>query len=162
MGFEGILDDILFIYFPLLRCFPWAIISNKTSRNPPAMQETWIRSLCWEDPLEKQMVTHSSILVWRISWTEEHGHLDMTEKVTFSHFFANCIPVTLVSAFVLEFLCTYKGKKIQGKERTYEHPNCRNSKCLFLFWKPFRFKINSTIRDNMDEPRGNDIKENKP
>ena len=41
----------------------------------PAMQETWVRSLGWEDPLEKGMATHSSILAWRISWTEEPGGL---------------------------------------------------------------------------------------
>ena len=44
-------------------------------KNPPAMQETWVRSLGWEDPLEKGKATHSSILVWRISWTEEPGRL---------------------------------------------------------------------------------------
>jgi len=38
-------------------------------KNLPAMRETWIRSLCWEDPLEKGMATHSSILAWRIPWT---------------------------------------------------------------------------------------------
>ena len=43
--------------------------------NPPAMQKTQVRSLGWEDPLEKGMATHSSILCWRISWTEEHGGL---------------------------------------------------------------------------------------
>ena len=37
------------------------------------MQETWVRSLSWEDPLEKGMATHSIILVWRIPWTEEPG-----------------------------------------------------------------------------------------
>ena len=41
----------------------------------PAMQETWVRSLGWEDPLEKEMGTHSSILAWRIPWTEELGGL---------------------------------------------------------------------------------------
>ena len=41
----------------------------------PAMQETWVRSLGWEDPLEKEMATHSSILAWRIPWTEEPGGL---------------------------------------------------------------------------------------
>ena len=41
----------------------------------PAMRETWVQSLCWEDPLEKEMVTHSSILAWRISCTEEPGSL---------------------------------------------------------------------------------------
>ena len=39
--------------------------------NPPAMQETWVQSLGWEDPLEKETATHSSILAWRIPWTEE-------------------------------------------------------------------------------------------
>ena len=42
---------------------------------PPAMQETWVQSLGQEDPLEKEMATHSSILAWRIPWTEEPGRL---------------------------------------------------------------------------------------
>ena len=40
-------------------------------KNPPAMQETWVGSLGWEDPLEKGKATHSTILAWRIPWTEE-------------------------------------------------------------------------------------------
>ena len=40
-----------------------------------AMQETQVQSLGWEDPLEKEMATHSSILAWKIPWTEEHGWL---------------------------------------------------------------------------------------
>ena len=44
-------------------------------KNPPAMQETWVRSLGREDPLEKGMATHSSLLAWRIPWTEEPGGL---------------------------------------------------------------------------------------
>ena len=39
----------------------------------PPMRETWVRSLGWEDPLEKEIATHSSILAWRIPWTEEPG-----------------------------------------------------------------------------------------
>ena len=42
-------------------------------KNLPAMQETWVRSLGQKDPLEKGMATHSSILTWRIPWTEESG-----------------------------------------------------------------------------------------
>ena len=38
-------------------------------KNPPAMQETWVLSLGWEDPLEEGKATHSSVLVWRIPWT---------------------------------------------------------------------------------------------
>ena len=41
--------------------------------NPPAMQETWVQYLGWQDPLEEGMATHSSILAWRIPWTEEPG-----------------------------------------------------------------------------------------
>jgi len=47
----------------------------QTVKNLPAMQETWVRSLGQEDPLEKGMATHSSILVWRIPWTEEPDRL---------------------------------------------------------------------------------------
>ena len=43
--------------------------------DPPAMQETWVGSLGWEDPLEEGMATHSSVLAWRISWTGELGRL---------------------------------------------------------------------------------------
>ena len=45
-------------------------------KNPPAMLEIWVRSLGWEDPLEKGMTTHFSILAWRIPWTEEPGGLE--------------------------------------------------------------------------------------
>ena len=44
-------------------------------KNLPAMQETWVPSLCWEDPLEEGMATHSSILPWKIPRTEEPGRL---------------------------------------------------------------------------------------
>ena len=44
-------------------------------KNAPAMWETWVRSLGWEDPLEKGKAIHSSILAWRIPWTEEPGRL---------------------------------------------------------------------------------------
>ena len=47
-------------------------------KNPPAMQETQVQSLGGEDPLEKGMATHCSILAWRIPWTEEPGGLQST------------------------------------------------------------------------------------
>ena len=49
----------------------WVSLVAQLVKNPPAMQETWVQSLRWEDPLEKGMATHSSILAWRIPWTEE-------------------------------------------------------------------------------------------
>ena len=47
----------------------------QTVKNPPAMQETRIHSLGWEDPQEKEMATHSSIFAWRIPWAEEPDRL---------------------------------------------------------------------------------------
>ena len=49
----------------------WASFVAQLVKNLSAMQETWVRSLGWEDPLKKEMATHSSILAWRIPWTEE-------------------------------------------------------------------------------------------
>ena len=53
----------------------WASLVAQMVKNLPAMQETWVLSLGWEDPLEKEMATHSSILAWRIPWTEKPGSL---------------------------------------------------------------------------------------
>ena len=50
-------------------------LGNSVVKNPPAMQETQVRTLDWEDPLEKEMVIHSSILAWEIPWTEEPDRL---------------------------------------------------------------------------------------
>ena len=59
-------------------------------KNLPVMHETQVRSMGWEDPLEKEMATHSSILAWKIPWTEElegcspwgHKESDTTERLT--------------------------------------------------------------------------------
>ena len=53
----------------------WASLVAQTVKNPPATQETQVQSLGWEDPLEKDMATDSSILAWEIPWTEEPGGL---------------------------------------------------------------------------------------
>ena len=61
----------------------------QTVKNWPAVQETRVRSLGWEDPLEKGVAIHSSILAWRIPWTRELGRpheSDMTERLTLSLF----------------------------------------------------------------------------
>ena len=50
----------------------------------PAMQESWIQSLDWEDPLEKGMAIHSSILVWRNPWTEEPGRLQSIASLSWT------------------------------------------------------------------------------
>ena len=52
-----------------------ASLVAQTVKNPPAMLETWVRSLGWEDSLEEEMATHSRILAWRIPWIEKPGRL---------------------------------------------------------------------------------------
>ena len=52
----------------------WARVAQRVKRLP-TMRETWVLSLGWEDPLEKEMATHLSTLAWKIPWTEEPGSL---------------------------------------------------------------------------------------
>ena len=62
----------------------------QTVKRLPGMLETWVQSLGWEDPLEKVMATHSSILAWKIPWTEEPGRLQsMGSVINWGHFFLN-------------------------------------------------------------------------
>ena len=58
----------------------WASRVIQAVKTLPAVQETWIRSLSWEDPLEKGMVTHSSILAWRMPWTEVEFGVGVTNS----------------------------------------------------------------------------------
>ena len=53
----------------MLQLRPRTSLVGQLVQNPPAMRETWVRSLVWEDPLEKGKAAHSSILAWRIPWT---------------------------------------------------------------------------------------------
>ena len=57
----------------------------QTVKNLPAMWETWVQSLGWEDPLEKGMATHFSILAWKIPWIEEPGGLQSMGKQRVRH-----------------------------------------------------------------------------
>ena len=61
-----------------------SLVAQRLKRLPP-MWETWVRSLGREDPLEKEMATHSSILAWRIPWTEEPGGLQSTGSQRVAH-----------------------------------------------------------------------------
>ena len=62
-----------------------ALLVARIGNNPPAVQETQVWSLGWEDPQEKGMATHSSILAWRIPWTEEPGRLQSTQSQRTRH-----------------------------------------------------------------------------
>ena len=66
--------QIMFL-FAQMDTFTKASLVAHLVKNPPAMWETWVRSLGWEDPLEEGMATHFSLVAWRIPWTEEPGGL---------------------------------------------------------------------------------------
>ena len=66
-------------------------------KNLPAMQETWVRSLGQEDPLEKGKATHSSILAWRIPWTEEPGGLQSVGSQRFRHDWTTNTAILLIT-----------------------------------------------------------------
>ena len=53
----------------------WASLVAQMVKSLLAMQETWVQSVGWEDPMEREMATHSSTLAWKISWTEKPGGL---------------------------------------------------------------------------------------
>ena len=65
--------------------YSWASLVAQLVKNPPARQETLVRSLGWEDLLEKGKATHSSILAWRITWTEESSRLQSMELQRVRH-----------------------------------------------------------------------------
>ena len=72
--------ECLYIYFYLsiyMQTYGAALVAQRL-KCLPAMQETWVRSLGQENPLKKEMATHSSILAWRIPWMEEPGGLQST------------------------------------------------------------------------------------
>ena len=75
----------LVIAFRLGHAFWWASLVAQLVKNLPAMWETWVWSLGWEDPLGKGMATHSSILAWRILWTLGLQELDTTEQLSLSY-----------------------------------------------------------------------------
>ena len=79
----GLLPQIICIhtYIPIV-C---ASLVAQTVKNLPAIWETWTQSLGQEDPLEKGMATHSSILAWRIPWTEEPGGIQSMGSQSFQH-----------------------------------------------------------------------------
>ena len=63
----------------------WGSLVAQTVKNPPARQENQVQSLGQEDPLEKEMATHSSILAWRIPWTEEIGRLSRKSQTLLNY-----------------------------------------------------------------------------
>ena len=105
----------------------------------PAMQETWVRPLVWEDPLEKEMATHSSIPAWRIPWTEEPGGLQSAGSQRVGHDWAtshthkeltNIVKLLLIQFHIVWILSVFS--------------QCRVSESLFMHTMHWRRKWRPT------------------
>ena len=83
----------------------WASLVAQLVKNLPAMQETRIWSLGWEDTLEKEMATHSSILAWRIPWTEKPGRLQSVGLQRVGHDWGT-FNFTIIYIMSKDFCCT--------------------------------------------------------
>ena len=84
-----VLKFIYSIHLYNMYVFIWAFLVAQLVKNLHAVQETWVRSMGWEDPLEKGKATHSSILAWRIPWTvSSWDHkLDTTEQLHYVYIY---------------------------------------------------------------------------
>ena len=100
----------------------------------PTMWETWVQSLGWEDPLEEEMVTHSSILAWKIPWTEEPGRLQTMGSQRFRHDWASSLPFPSLPFIHFQVLWQKTGSSYyyyfyeKGLTSTYVY--------LILAWSP--------------------------
>ena len=111
--------DLHFVLFQ--NCFSRESLVAQRLKRLPAMRETWARSLSWEDPLEKEMATHSSILAWRIPWREEPGRLQSTGSQRVRHDWATSLSLSLVVQWI--HIRTAKGPG-RGKAKN------NNKKCF--------------------------------
>ena len=90
---------VFFFFFLSLVCDVYLVAQLVT--NLPALQEAWVQSLGWEDPLEKEMTTHSSILAWEIPWTEEPGRLQSMGSHRVRHNWATKPSPSLCDVYVV-------------------------------------------------------------
>ena len=111
---------------------------NQCFSRLPAVQETWVPPLGWGDPLEKEMATHSSILAWRIPWTEEPGRLQSTGSQRVGHDWATSLyPPTAcqVSLYMLlnaHTSLSHRSSKFLILQINRMRPNSRSKICQRL------------------------------
>ena len=81
LSFVYFIDELLPLSLWIELSLKWASLVIQMTKNPPAMWETLVLSLGWEEPLQKERVAHFSILTWRIPWTEEPGRAKGSQRV---------------------------------------------------------------------------------
>ena len=104
--------------------YSWASPVAQTVKNPPAMRKTLVRSLGWEDSLEEGLATHSSILAWRIPWTEELGGLQSVQSGNVRHDWVT--KHSTAQSAEEEVLLTFEATEIQYyiREGLLSNPRC--------------------------------------
>ena len=90
-------------------CLPWTSLVAQTVKRLPTMRGTRVRSLRQEDPLEKEMATHSSILVWKIPWTEKPGWLLSTGSQRVGHDWATSLSIAISRSEWVSWNCMSLG-----------------------------------------------------
>ena len=128
----------------MLSAYKRASLIAQLVKNLPAKQKTWVRSLGQEDPLEKEMVAHSSILAWRISWTEKPGGLQSMGSLSqtqlnlwaYTHTRIAISWVTKINHWFLLIITLYKQSfpKIcwcacLQRKHSWKHPSCALITC---------------------------------
>ena len=118
----------------------------QTVKNLPAMQETWVRALGWEDPLGKGKATHSRILAWRIPWTEEPGglpsmgskELNMTERLSTAYSWLGCHCAECLMKFSPEIQKTFREIFLLAEDRNETRNQLRQTlvaRCRMGLWE---------------------------
>ena len=96
----------------------WASLVAQTVKRLPAVRETWVQSLGWEDPLEKGMATHSSTLAWKIPWVEEPGRLQSMGSQRVRHDWATSLDLLFIThrsaCYIVLYLwmCSFVGIQV--------------------------------------------------
>ena len=103
---------ISFLLHPTLSCANCAGFRGQSLKRLPAMWETWVRSLGWQDPLQKEMAAHSSILAWRIPWMEEPGGIQSTGSQRVGHNWATSLHFQMWLGFVLPWQGSQAGSPV--------------------------------------------------
>ena len=115
--------------------YSWASPVAQLLKNLPAMRETWVRSLGWEDPLEKKKSTHPGILAWRIPWTSVHGVAKSRTQLSDFHLTIGCSYI-IIPHFTDDITEALKKICFSVSFILSPQPREKNLGCLsFLYWK---------------------------
>ena len=93
--------SVQFQYFMCVPCHVWDSLVAQRVKSLPEMQETWVRSLGQEDPLEKKMAIHSSTIAWKVPWTEKPGRLQSMGLKKVRHDWATSLSQSLMTTKIL-------------------------------------------------------------